>query len=568
MASRSPRGLVAVSAPLLLWSLALLLLLLLGAAPRATAQSGPGWQLYSFCYVIEQTWATSPYLAWSILTSGTLNVSTSSNGTYWSTAAAQAGYQVLDARGTRTIVAQGKAPSSVSILGVAAQNSYGWNDNLLTNVTAAPFLTSYHSIAFTTSSVPLHAGGQSYTAANPGGQSYVALQNFTAPKANGWGVQELDNPLNDGVVSNITSFFYLAPVSSGGLSATFICPYQPAIINYNAAAVAAYQQQVSWTFCWSFTSSEWSLANGLFTESVSGTLNTTGYTGTTINGRPGSLITSLQGTRSYSLLDVAAYDNAAQNSPVMLGWVNAATQTFQTTFLGKTSTGTSQTGLGQYYANNVLYTSYPYMDTSGFMLQAANNQSFIIDGEWDYTNLTVNESAITSHTTAIRMFMTASSILTEWILDETTRTSPFVNRDGFMVITPSVNFTSLGQTLTTWSNAQCSLTAPTVTTYQSVHTTRTPHTRPLCVLSTVCVLTVWCPVCGQVLLLPRLPERRDQSGHRHRVWHVHSVRALAAQWPTGAAASVDERHPHRDAHGWPAAAGQCVAEHRGPQGHR
>ena len=474
---------------LCLWSQSLALLLLgvvlLCAAPRAAAQSGPGWQLYSFCYTIEQTWQTSPYLPWSIVTSGTLNVSTSGNGTYWSTAAAQAGYQVFDARGSRTIVAQGKPASTVAILGVAAQNTYGWNDNLLTNVSVAPFLTSYHSIAFTTSAVPMYAGGQSYTAAYPGGQPYVALQNYTAPKASWWGVQELDNPLSDGIVSNITSFFYLAPLSSGGLSATFTCPYQPAVINYNAAAVAAYNQQLSWTFCWSFTSSEWSLANGLFTESVSGTMNTTGYMGTTMNGRSGALITSLVGARSYSLVDVAAYDNAAQISPVMLGWVNAATQTFQTTFLGKTSTGTSQTGLGQYYGNNVLYPSYPYLDAGGFLLQSANNQSFLIDGEWDYTNLTVNESAVTSHTTAIRMFMTSSNILTEWILDETTRTSAFVNRDGFMVINATTNFTALGQTLTTWSNAQCSLTAPTVNTYQSVSTTRPPHSL-LCVLASAC----------------------------------------------------------------------------------
>ena len=98
---------------------ALSLLLLCLSCPGSLAQS---WSLYSFCYTIEQTLSTSPYLPFSIVTQGTLNVSTVLSGSpliynlSLSNAAAQ-GYLVYGATGTRTIVAQGLAAATVSITG-------------------------------------------------------------------------------------------------------------------------------------------------------------------------------------------------------------------------------------------------------------------------------------------------------------------------------------------------------------------------------------------------------------------------------------------------------------------
>ena len=42
----------------------------------------------------------------------------------------------------------------------------------------------------------------------------MSLQNYTLPLASGAGVQEVDNPLNDGVVNTIKSYFSMTPATT------------------------------------------------------------------------------------------------------------------------------------------------------------------------------------------------------------------------------------------------------------------------------------------------------------------------------------------------------------------
>ena len=135
----------------LLSSLLLALACLLSASllPSTSAQSGTGWQLYSFCFTQQQTLATSPYLPWSVVTSGTLNVSTTLNSSFYTTSnPTTPGYPVTDARGTRTFI-NALGTQTSNIVTVAQPGTYAWNDNRQT--------TRAHAHAHLICSCSLHA---------------------------------------------------------------------------------------------------------------------------------------------------------------------------------------------------------------------------------------------------------------------------------------------------------------------------------------------------------------------------------------------------------------------------
>ena len=181
-------------------------------------------------------------------------------------------------------------------------------------------------------------------------------------------------------------------------------------------------------------------ADGIWTDSVSGTVTTTGYQGTTTAGTSAYLMTAFTGNRTYQLSDTN-YGSGVQSLPVTLGNLNAANEAFNTTFGGLFSGGVGYTNIGAYYASNVFYPTYPYLDSQGFFVQATSAVEIAQTG-----------AASTSYTGAVRVFMTASSILTEWILDVPAG-GYYVNRDGFMVATPLATFASTGLNLTTLGHA-------------------------------------------------------------------------------------------------------------------
>ena len=325
--------------------------LLLALVFLACPTSAQSWSLWNFCYTLEQTLTTSPYLQWSVVTQGTLNVSTTPSSSIWYANAT--GYAVLGATGTRTIYSQGLTASTVSITGVASPNTYGWNDNLIQ--LTSPYLSSYHSVSFVTSAVPKYAAGVATFNYAPSGLPYVNMQNYTVPRSTGAGVQEIDNPLNDGVVSVISSQFFLVATTS--FSSTYQCPYQPAAFTVPTATVTAYNTPLQFTLCYQFAAGGFrtgAYADGIWTDSVSGTLTTSGYLGTTTTGLSAYLIKGFSGTRAYQLSDVANLGTQSQTVNVVLGSVNAANEAFNATFLGLSSTGATQS-IGAYYANNIFY---------------------------------------------------------------------------------------------------------------------------------------------------------------------------------------------------------------------
>ena len=425
------------------------------------AVSGQSYGLYSFCYTLEQTLATSPYLPFSIITQGTLNVSLTLTPSIWAAAGASGvtGYPVVGATGTRTIVAQGLPPATVTITGVAPTNSYGWNDNLIQ--LQAPYLTSYHSLTFTTSAIPTYAAGISGTAAFPQGQAYVNVQNYLNPKpTNATGtpavLQEIDNPLNDGNVNTIRAYFLLASATSFGV---YTCPYQPAVISIPASTLALYQTSQLWTVCWQFSAGGFNTgayADGVWTDSVQGTLNTTGYLGTTVANTQAYLILGFTGTRAFSLADTN-YATQSQSIAVTLGSVAAANKAFNQTWLGVGVNGSLGNAVGNYYADNVYYPTFPYFDTLGMTLQATQPTALL--------DLAQTGAVRTSQTTVLRAFFSAASILTEYIVDVPAG-GAYQNRDGFPVIVPQANFTATGLTLSSWATQTCSVSYGTVNTYQ------------------------------------------------------------------------------------------------------
>ena len=130
-----------------------------------SAQAGSGWQLYSFCYVTQNTLATSPYLLWSAYAQGTMNISTQASagsyrfGTFNGSLQAQptTGYAVYGITGFREVYAQGKALQSNQILGLVPVGAYGSNDNLIN--TTAPYFAAPHAVSFYLDGIAQYANG-------------------------------------------------------------------------------------------------------------------------------------------------------------------------------------------------------------------------------------------------------------------------------------------------------------------------------------------------------------------------------------------------------------------------
>ena len=261
-------------------------LLLAVALLLSTASSQPaGTAYYSFCYTVQQALPTSPYLPFSVVTSGTLLVSTALSPAWWNTSALYAGYQVVNATGTRTVVAQGLSPVTRNIVGVAPVGSFEWNDNLIFPASASP-LTGLHGIGFALDGNATYATGLMTTASNPYGFPYVTIQNYTTfkPKTYGAGLHEYGQPLNDGVSNQITTSFYIAPSTS--FTAGFSCPITVSSITVPAATLTAYNTRTSYTFCYSFTQGpgRGTYNDGNWTDQAYGTITTTGWLGTGLNG--------------------------------------------------------------------------------------------------------------------------------------------------------------------------------------------------------------------------------------------------------------------------------------------
>ena len=341
----------------------LLSLVILSSAP-VSAQM---WELYSFCYSISSTLPSSPYLPFAILAVGTLNVSSLTSDSVWNSS--QAGHLVYDAVGSRSIVAQGQQPVARSITGIAAVNSYQWNDNELQ--LSPPYLDSYHSLTFTLDGVASFVTGPAVSALYPNGSAFVNLNNNTLPSAAGDGVAESDNPINDGVTLSIVALFNLSLARDGFSAAYADCPFQLPELNISAEALTAYESRLQYAFCYSITSAWLSGVDGNWSIAVSGLLTTTAWGSSSATGEPAYLIVAVSGTRVFSLVDVA--QSLSSSASLSLGGVNAAQAQFgSSTYQNEWA----ELASSSYYANNLLYPSspqLPYVDALGVMFVSSGD---------------------------------------------------------------------------------------------------------------------------------------------------------------------------------------------------
>ena len=366
---------------------------------------GQGVSYYAFCFSATQTNPSSPSLPWAVSMSGTLAMNTSAAALtqgYFSNYLAifpasqqLSGYPVLNATGSRTIYAQGQS-QTLSITGVAPINAYNGNDNIL-QITPPYFDNLAHSITFTLSGgQPLFALGTiSSQGAVVGNYGYASINNYTTPQYGGAGVQESDDPPNDGMANVLTSTFTLTAASS--YSASVSCP---ALTNPGAAP-AAFSSTLTWSFCYTFTGGgNFATVNGQqWFITGSGTITTTGYAGTA-GGRTAYQIIGMTGTRTYT--NAGTGDSTTVN---ILGVGGPNTQQavdYQAEQFDYLATGGLESDLG----NNLLYPTYPYFDQWG-----VNIVTDADIGNEDQSNLTVN---------AFRLWVDPTSYsFNEWVSDFT-----------------------------------------------------------------------------------------------------------------------------------------------------
>ena len=382
------------------------------------AQNGPLFTLYNFCYWTQNTLSTSPHLPWGMQMSGTLNLTTfapylgiyGGSGSFGTIAP---GYPVTNAIGTRVVYQGGNAAATSNIVGIAPLLSYNGNDNIIS--TTPPYLdNSIHSLTFVMSSQPVFAmGSVSY---NP---SWVNVNNNTYPLAGGAGLQESDNPINDGNADVVSSYFYLAPTTTW--SSTFACPNPLLAITVPSAAVTQFNQQTRVvSFCYSFTGGPGyyfdNAGNGnTWTITTSGNITTTNYAGMGVDGRTAYMVTGLTGTRTY--VDNFGVTITSQ----ITGITGVDAQNAQS---GSLATGDYLTqgeqvtnGKSQLYqltndiSNNVMYTTWPYFDSYGVNLVTA----YATADQYQY-NLSTSIVRVFCYTTPAEN-LPSDGDLGEWALD-------------------------------------------------------------------------------------------------------------------------------------------------------
>ena len=335
----------------------LLLLLIssfLGAAQNAGNSS---WQLYSFCYSTYNSLPTSPYLYWSFLTQGTLNV-TFSNSSVLRT--------VTDAIAQRQAYYAGNTTTTTAISGVAPVGSYLGNDNSinLQPTGGSGYLLLDHVLVLMANASLPFAAGMVMTTAYPQGLPLLALVNRSMLAAAEAGVAEWHNPINDGEVTIVQSTWQLAPASSGFVNTYAGCTAQLPAPLVNAASDVAlyYSSGPASLFCYDLSAGpgDGTTDGGAWNIAASGMIQTSGYLGLTASGLPARLITGMNGTRSW------VFENrTALTTNIILASVTAPLEALA-------NSTTLDVNIAD-VATNVLYSSYPYIDNQGVALFASGD---------------------------------------------------------------------------------------------------------------------------------------------------------------------------------------------------
>ena len=394
------------------WTL-LLLCVLSFSLPTSAQQSS--WSLLSFCYVTYNSLSTSPFLYWAFTTQGTLNLTTNSSGAA----------VVTDARGTRLGYYAGGVVDTSSITGVAPAGSYLSNSNLLSPSEPSAPLQGSSVLVFVTSSPAPFATGVRLLSQNQTGLTFVAVG------ADG----ELDNPPNDGEASVVNTLWQTG-AATDGLSPNFTgCTLSvpPTIVN-TPANVALYNSSgTAYQFCADISGGpgEGTTDGGSWNIQHSGTVQTSGWIGTTVSGRSASMVTSLNGTRFF------VYENGTK----------LTTSTSLAPFTAALSALNSSLPYRDNVASNVIYVGWPQIDSRGWALQSSAAVAI--------------EALANTQTTVVRLSINTTGELIETVLAGPNGVK-YLDRTGTFF---AQNVTGSSSSLTTLSQ-QCSIDYGAVSEYE------------------------------------------------------------------------------------------------------